>query len=59
MWFEWGRQGMFAELLGKRPFYIPRRRWEDNIKMDYRAVGCVDERWIELVQDRVQWRALV
>ena len=37
---------------GKRPLGIPRRRWEDDIKMDLREVGggCGD--WIELVQDR-------
>jgi hypothetical protein len=37
----------------------PRRRWEDNIKMDVQeiGVGCGD--WIELVQDRGRWRALV
>jgi hypothetical protein len=31
----------------------------DNIKMDYREVGCEDERWMELDQDCVQWQALV
>jgi len=37
----------------------PRRRWEDNIKMDFQEVGggCGD--WIELAQDRGRWRALV
>ena len=44
---------------GKRPLRRPRRRWEDNIKMDLREVrgGCGD--WMELVQDRERWRALV
>ena len=44
---------------GKRPFGIPRRRWEDNIKMDLEEVGrgCGD--WMELAQDRKSWRALV
>ena len=43
----------------KRPMGIPRRRWEDNIKMDLQEVerGCGD--WIELAQDRDRWRALV
>ena len=44
----------------KRPLGRPRRRWEDNIKMDLQEVGCgggMD--WIELVQDRDGWRALV
>ena len=44
---------------GKRPLGRPRRRWEDNIKMDLQEVrgGCAD--WMELVQDRDRWRALV
>jgi len=44
---------------GKRPLGRPRRRWEDNIKMDLHDVGCVDMDWIELAQDRDRWRALV
>ena len=44
---------------GKRPLGRPSRRWEDNIKMDLEEVGrgCGD--WMELVQDRDSWRALV
>ena len=44
---------------GKRPLGRPRRRWEDNIKMDLQEVGrgCGD--WMELVQDRDRWRTLV
>ena len=44
---------------GKRPVGRPRRRWEDNIKMDLQEVGrgCVG--WMELAQDRDGWRALV
>ena len=44
---------------GKRPLGRPRRRWEDNIKMDLQEVGggCVD--CMELAQDRDRWRALV
>ena len=44
---------------GKRPLGRPRRRWEDNIKMDHQEVGggCGD--WMELAQDRDRWRALV
>ena len=44
---------------GKRPLGRPRRRWEDNIKMDVQEVrrGCGD--WMELAQDRDGWRALV
>ena len=37
----------------------PRRRWEDNIKMDLQEVGCGGVNWIELTQDRDRWRALV
>ena len=36
----------------------PRRRWEDNIKMDLQEVGGGGD-WIELAQDRDRWRALV
>ena len=44
---------------GKGPLGRPRRRWEDNIKMDLQDVGgrCGD--WMELAQDRDRWRALV
>ena len=44
---------------GKRPLGRPRRRWEDNIKMDIQDVGggCGD--WMKLAQDRDRWRALV
>jgi len=41
---------------GKRPLARPRRRWEDNIKMDLREVGRGGD-WMELAQDR--WPALV
>ncbi|KAJ4427608.1 hypothetical protein ANN_25256 [Periplaneta americana] len=44
---------------GKRPLGMPRRRWEDNIKMDLREVGCDDRDWINLAQDRDRWRAYV
>ena len=43
---------------GKRPLGRPRRRWEDNIKMDLREVGR-GENWMELAQDRDRWLALV
>ena len=42
---------------GKRP--LPRRRWEDNIKMDLQEVGGGCEDWMESAQDRDSWRALV
>ena len=53
------RRVMVGRPEGKRPLGRPRRRWEDNIKMDLQEVGggCGD--WIELAQDRDRWRALV
>ena len=44
---------------GKRPLGRPRRRWEDNIKMDLHKVGRGHGDWMELAQDRDGWRALV
>ncbi|KAJ4433070.1 hypothetical protein ANN_15327 [Periplaneta americana] len=44
---------------GKRPLWRPRRRWEYNIKMDLREVGYDGRDWINLAQDRDQWRAYV
>jgi hypothetical protein len=37
----------------------PKRRWEDNIKMDLREIGINGANWIRLAQDRVRWRAFV
>jgi hypothetical protein len=44
---------------GKRQLGRPRRRWEDNSKMDLQEVGGGFGDWIELAQDRDRWRALV
>jgi hypothetical protein len=44
---------------GKRPLGRPRRRSEDNIRMDLGEIGWGDMDWIVLSQDREQWRALV
>jgi hypothetical protein len=44
---------------GKRPLGRPRRRGKDDIKMDLREIGIDGANWIQLAQDRVQWRALV
>jgi hypothetical protein len=58
---EW--RGAYRALVGKpegrRPLGRPRRRWEDNIKMDLREVGCGGMDWINLAEDRDRWRALV
>jgi hypothetical protein len=44
---------------GRRPLGRPRRRWEDNIKMDLQEVGWGGMDWIDMAQDRDRWRALV
>jgi hypothetical protein len=44
---------------GKRPLGRPRCRLEDNIKMYLREMGINGANWIQLAQDRVQWRAFV
>jgi len=44
---------------GKRPLGRPRRRWEDNIKMDFKEMGIDGANWIRLAQDRVRWRAFM
>jgi hypothetical protein len=44
---------------GRRPLARPRRRWEDNIKIDLQKVGWKGVDWIDLVQDRDRWLALV
>jgi hypothetical protein len=44
---------------GKRPLQRPRRRWEDNIKMDVREIGIDGANWIQMAQDMVQWWACV
>jgi hypothetical protein len=56
-------KGVYRILVGrpevKRPLGRPKRRWEDNIKMDLRETGIDGANWIQLAQDRVQWRACV
>ena len=58
----WGGRGVHRVLVGKpegkRPLGRPRRRWEDNIKMDLQE-GRGGGDWMELAQDRDRWRALV
>ena len=57
------RRGVYRVLVGnpegKRPLGRPRRRWEDNIKIEFQGVGWGDVDWIDLAQDRDRWRALV
>jgi hypothetical protein len=57
------RRGAYRVLVGKpegrRPLERPRRRWEDNIKMDLPEVGWGGMDWINLAQNRERWRALV
>jgi 3-oxoacyl-ACP reductase-like protein len=49
-------RGVYRLLVGrpgeKRPLGRPRRKWEDNIKIDIQKAGCVGMDWIDLVQDR-------
>jgi hypothetical protein len=58
-----GWSGHVARLVGKpegrRPLGRPRLRWVDNIKIDLRETGWGGMGWIDLAQDRDQWRALV
>jgi hypothetical protein len=44
---------------GNRPLGRPRHRWVNNIKMDPREIGWDEMDWIDMAQDRDQWRALV
>jgi hypothetical protein len=44
---------------GRIPLARPRRRWEDNIKMDVQEVGWGSMDWIDMAQDMDRWRALV
>jgi hypothetical protein len=57
------RRGVYRVLVGrpegKRPLERPRRKWEDNIKMDLGEIGIDGANWIHLAQDSVQWRACV
>jgi hypothetical protein len=50
---------LFGKPEGKRPLGRPRRRWEDNIKMDLREIGINGSNRIRLAQDRVRWQAFM
>ena len=43
----------------KRPLGRPRRRWEENIRMNLKETGIITRNWVDLAQDRNYWRALV
>ena len=55
------RKGVYRVLMvkpeGKRPLGSPRRRWENNIKMELQEVGCGSIDWIYLVYGRDRWQA--
>jgi hypothetical protein len=57
------RGGVYRVLVGrpegKGPMGRPRRRWENNIKMDLREIRIDGANWIQLAQYRVQWQACV
>jgi hypothetical protein len=53
------KEVLFRKSEGKRPLGRPRRRWEDNIKINLREIGWEGVDWMHLDQDRDQWRALM
>jgi hypothetical protein len=57
------KRNVYRLLVGKperkRPLGRPRRKWMDNIKMDFLEIGLNVVDWIGLAQDRFRWRALV
>jgi hypothetical protein len=57
------RRNAYRKLVGKpeekRPLGRPRLRWVDNIKIDLRETGWDGVDWIDMDQDRDQWRAFV
>jgi hypothetical protein len=58
-----GKRNAYRTLVGKqegkRPLGRSRRGWVNNIKMDLREIGCGGMDWIDLAEDRDQWRALM
>jgi len=64
LWFFWNWHSNNFILLrpmseGRRPLGRPRRRWVDNIRMDFQEVECGYMDWIGLAEDRDRWRTLV
>jgi hypothetical protein len=56
-------RGVYRVLVGRpegeRPLGRHRRRWEDNIMLDLREIGIDEANWVQLAQDRIQWRTFV
>jgi hypothetical protein len=50
---------LVEKLERKRPFGRPKRRWEDNIKMNLREIGLEGVDWIPMAQDEDRWRTAV
>jgi hypothetical protein len=50
---------LLGKLKGRKPLGRPRRRWEDNIRMDLEEIGISVCNWVDSAQDRNYWRALV
>ena len=57
------KRGVYRVLVGKpegkKPLGRPRRRWEENIKLELQEVGCGDMGWVELAQNKDRWLAFV
>ena len=57
------RRGVYKILVGKpegkRQLGRPRRKWDDNIKMDIQDVRCEGMDWVDVAQDRDRWRSVV
>ena len=56
---RWAGHVSRMEDTGKIPLGRPRRRWEDNIRMDLEEIGVSAGNWVDSTQDRNYWRALV
>jgi len=54
-----GERVLLGKPKGKRPLGRPARRWEDNIKIDLQEMEWWGMDWIDMIQDRDRWRALV
>jgi hypothetical protein len=59
MWHAWRKGEVYTGFWSGGPLGRPRRTWEDNIKLGLREKGMDGANWIQLTQDRVQWRAFV